>query len=69
MKRPHNKRIPKGSPEETLVLELYRDGLSTNRVGERLGHNKGTICRIVKAYGKLRFSRLTEEQENQIVEM
>jgi hypothetical protein len=45
-----------------LVITLYRSGLSTNKIGKRLGYHKSLVSKIVKKFGKLRFRTLSDDE-------
>ena len=45
-----------------LVITLYRSGLSTNKIGKRLGCHKSLVSKIVKKFGKLRFRTLSDDE-------
>lgn len=54
--------------DKELVMELYRSGLSTNKIGKKLGCHKSLISRIVKETGDLRFRTLTDAERAEAVE-
>ena len=58
----------KKQPDRDLVMELYRSGLSTNKIGKQLGFHKSRISKIVKEAGELRFRTLTDAERATAVE-
>ncbi len=51
-----------------MVITLYRSGLSTNKIGKRLGYHKSLVSKIVKKFGKLRFRTLSDDERATAVE-
>jgi transposase len=56
------KEANKKRPDPKKVLKLYRSGLSTNKIGTKLGYHKSVISKIVNAAGELRFRTLTDNE-------
>jgi len=51
-----------------LVITLYRSGLSTIKIGKRLGCHKSLVSKIVKKFDKLRFRTLSDAEGATAVE-
>jgi len=55
--------------DEEVVIALYKSGLSTNKIGARLGCPKGRISEIVKRHGIFRFRRMSDSDRRKMVEL
>ena len=49
-------------------MQLYRSGLSTNKIGEQIGCHKSLISKVVKEADELRFRALTDAERATAVE-
>jgi hypothetical protein len=55
--------------DEDRIRKLYREGLSTNKIGQRLGCNKSLIVGVIRKYDELRYRRLSREEQSRAVEL
>lgn len=60
--------VTQRQPDPKAILELYHSGMSTNKIGGKLGFHKSRISKIVKEAGELRFRTLTNLERKTAVE-
>jgi hypothetical protein len=59
-----NNPANKKNLDEELIRELYRSGLSTNKISQRLGCHKSLIVQVIRKHNELRYQRLSPEERS-----